>query len=415
MIGEENIGLLRYCSPYHGGWDIARMALLLPQSHILFICPYSCARIITLNAVQSGTKEQISVLGITEEQIVSGDYESLTVKVAQQVVRSLDKQPKVLILFMSCIDSLLTTDHQEEIVALSESFPDTKFVLFRMNPICRDSSGPPLIRMQRDLYDLLEPSQEIIPAVNYIGCNIMLPPENEQVQAICAGGYQVRHLSMFKTFQEFCELSNGYLNIVGLPLGLEAAQAMKRRLGIDFVMLPQNFDFADYSKTTSEICHKLNIELPDFHSIETRAEEALGHAAQVLNGFEVVVDSSAVLRPFSLAKLLVKYGFNVRCVYVDSANPPEKASIEWLQKNAPQVEMIDSGDILMPDKRNFKLREGLAIGLEASCYHRTTHTLDLFYDNGLWGYQGVIELANRIENALLAPYSILDVKEASLL
>ena len=52
MIADKTNGLPRFCHPYHGGWDVARIALDIPESRILFVCPISCARIICLNAIK---------------------------------------------------------------------------------------------------------------------------------------------------------------------------------------------------------------------------------------------------------------------------------------------------------------------------------------------------------------------------
>ena len=34
MIADQTNGLPRYCHPYHGGWDVARIALDIPESRI---------------------------------------------------------------------------------------------------------------------------------------------------------------------------------------------------------------------------------------------------------------------------------------------------------------------------------------------------------------------------------------------
>ncbi|MBE6118709.1 MAG: hypothetical protein E7188_09230, partial [Erysipelotrichaceae bacterium] len=75
MITDNTGGLPRYCHPYHGDWDVATIALDIPESRILFVCPVSCARNICLNAYNGNYKDRIDVLALSEDDIVSGNYE----------------------------------------------------------------------------------------------------------------------------------------------------------------------------------------------------------------------------------------------------------------------------------------------------------------------------------------------------
>ena len=35
---------LHYVSASHGGWGIVRMAALVPEAHLLFVCPSACGK-----------------------------------------------------------------------------------------------------------------------------------------------------------------------------------------------------------------------------------------------------------------------------------------------------------------------------------------------------------------------------------
>ena len=68
---------VHYCSPAHGGWGVVRVAMLVPESYQLFVCPSACGRHGALGAIEHGNKERLSYLYIDEADIVSGSYEDL--------------------------------------------------------------------------------------------------------------------------------------------------------------------------------------------------------------------------------------------------------------------------------------------------------------------------------------------------
>lgn len=49
---------LHYTSPGHGGWGIIRVAALIPESYLLFICPSACFRHGALGAIHTVTKTE---------------------------------------------------------------------------------------------------------------------------------------------------------------------------------------------------------------------------------------------------------------------------------------------------------------------------------------------------------------------
>lgn len=70
---------LHYVSASHGGWGIVRMAALVPEAHLLFVCPSACGRHNAVGASVAGIKHRVSYLFLTEADIVSGDFEQMIV------------------------------------------------------------------------------------------------------------------------------------------------------------------------------------------------------------------------------------------------------------------------------------------------------------------------------------------------
>ena len=101
---------LHYVSASHGGWGIVRMAALVPEAHLLFVCPSACGRHNAVGASVAGIKHRVSYLFLTEADIVSGDFEQMIVDNVDILFKALPKKPRALLIFTSCLDDLLGTD-----------------------------------------------------------------------------------------------------------------------------------------------------------------------------------------------------------------------------------------------------------------------------------------------------------------
>lgn len=100
---------LHYTSPGHGGWGIIRVAALIPESYLLFICPSACFRHGALGAIQHGYKNRISYLYITPADIVEG-YDRIIEEGTAELLEGTKEKIKVLFLFVSCLDDFIGTD-----------------------------------------------------------------------------------------------------------------------------------------------------------------------------------------------------------------------------------------------------------------------------------------------------------------
>lgn len=66
---------LHYASPAHGGWGVLKTGQLIPESYHLFVSPAACGRHGALAARLEGRNRTVSYYHLTEQSIVSGDYE----------------------------------------------------------------------------------------------------------------------------------------------------------------------------------------------------------------------------------------------------------------------------------------------------------------------------------------------------
>lgn len=410
MLENRQNATLRYCSPFHGDWDVARIALNLPESHILFVCPYSCARNVVLNATQFGLRERISVLGLTERDIVMGGNDLLTLEAAEQLIAQLPRRPRVLILFVSCIDSMLGADHEEELAELSQRHPDMRFLLMRMNPICQDTAVPPAMQLPKDLFSLLSPPEggKRDRAVNFIGGNVMLRTENELAEMLRRGGFELRHVATCPDYPAFERMAASALNLVQFPFGLPAARFLEERLGAEYLVMPLSPQLAAAEAFERQLALRLGLTPPDFPALYRSVEEEAAATRRLLGDMPVLLDSLVSLTPLALARALLELGLNVRGVYLYTGVGAEAEQQRWLAEHAPQVQIVDSAHFNVPNERRFEAQEAVALGIECACYAAVPHVARMTFDEGLWGFEGMCELLRRLRAAHSSHYDMRD-------
>ena len=155
VLGKDaSQATLHYCSPAHGGWGVVRVALLVPEAHLLFACPPACGRHGAIAAIEQGYRKKICYLCINDNEIVLGGYEAEIEQGVREVMRRVKPRPRALMIFMSCIDDLLGTDHAAAIRRM-EAEHGIPIRIARMNPISMYNKLPPGIRVQQTIYEFL--------------------------------------------------------------------------------------------------------------------------------------------------------------------------------------------------------------------------------------------------------------------
>jgi|GEM_PF-3992187 len=81
---------LHYIPPHGGGWGVVRMALLVPESVVLMVAPAVCGRISALRGLQVGYRKRFYLLGVTERDLVTGQYMEKISEAAAEILAHLD-------------------------------------------------------------------------------------------------------------------------------------------------------------------------------------------------------------------------------------------------------------------------------------------------------------------------------------
>ncbi|MEE1071085.1 MAG: nitrogenase component 1, partial [Cellulosilyticum sp.] len=249
---------VHYCSPAHGGWGVVRVAMLVPESYQLFVCPSACGRHGALGAIEHGNKERLSYLYIDEADIVSGSYEDLILEGVDALLEALEEMPKAMFIFVSCLDDLLGTDHVAILDVLNKKYP-IKFQVGHMNPITNGSKTPPPVTLQRKMYELVEGQGEKAETLNLLGNFVPLEENNELFDVLSQLGIkEIKHISEQKTFKAFEEMGESKYSLVLRPEAKVAAEDMKRHNKIDYRFLPVSYDMEVIAEQYKEIIEMIN-------------------------------------------------------------------------------------------------------------------------------------------------------------
>lgn len=407
---------MHYVSAAHGGWGIVRIAALVPESYLLFVCPFACGRHTALGGKECGIKDRVSYLFITEADIVSGDFEQMIIDSIGELFEALKKKPRVLFIFTSCLDDLLGTDHDAINAELSGMYPEVLFRHCKMNPISLDSSLPPGITLNMNIYSLLEKTEKKEKVVNILGCNVTLPETGDLKELLRQKGYRLCNVSDCKNFDEFSHMSDACLNIVAGPIALKAAQEMEERLDIPYIKGFVTYEPKEIGRFYRELSEALGMdfETPSFIYRE-KALDSVKKLRERIGEYPVAIDYQAVLKPYSLGCMLTENGIRVGMIASDTVAGHERENYEKLLKTSPQTLMANP---VRYDAVGFPYEGGqyLCIGFDCGYMTRSGKVVNLMQDEGLFGYDGICRLMEMMGEAYVRDADVKTmIKEAKLI
>lgn len=379
-----------------------KMGQLVPESYQLFVSPAACGRHGALAARMEDRKSRVSYLFLSEEDIVSGGYEDSIIKSAEKLLAHLKrrgKMPKVLMIFVSCIDDLLGTDHDALIMQLAEEFPDVRFTFAHMNPTSTDTGVPPAVNIQNKDYALLDKREDCDNGVNLIG-NLAPLRENSELFNVLRemGASTVRHISDYTTFSGYQEMAKSQLNLVTAPTGKYASTQMEKKLGIPFEMALTSFQIDCVKETYDNIAKRMGVTCPDFSAYEEKCKSIMKETAHALGDMEIIIDGETITRPFDLAKTLLEAGMKVKCVYEQKVLPSDETNFNWVRENHPEVKVLQPQHPKTTVTQKFGV-DCLSIGFSAAYISGARYVLDIAGQHGLYGFQGIIDLMGMIQEA----------------
>ena len=393
---------LEYNSPVHGNWNIVHTGMQVPETIQIYVCAENCMRGVVLTAAEMNAADRFSYVIVEEKDLLYSNLEELTIEGVTDVLNKRGDHPKAVLLFTVCLHHFLGSNLKYIYRKLEKRFPDICFIRCYMDPIMQKHSLTPDQKLRKAMYDPLPVCEADEKTVSVLGSDFVLDESSDIKRLLKRYGYRVRELPACNTWQELLEMSRGRLFLNCYPAGKYGMEAQAKRLGREHLYLPGSFSYEEIENQLKQLTDMLGLpELTEEELAHERAacEEKLAEAKNLMGEMPIVLDYLYHPRPLGLAKLLLTHGFCVKAIYLDGISPEEKEDFLWLQKYAPELELIATIQVKMRVPPRGGEEKVLAIGQKAAYFSRSRHFVNLVQGEGLYGFDGIRRTAELIMDA----------------
>lgn len=390
-------GGLEYNPPARGVWNIVHTGMLIPEAHQIFACAQGCLRGVILTAAEMNAIDRLSWISVSEEDMFDGTLESDIVDGVSEIIEKLEDRPRLILLYLSCIHLFAGCDFRVILEELSQRYPDVDFADCYMTPTMRTNVSPDVL-MRKQLYHALKPLPINERAVNIVGCDRATDEDSELVRIIKENGYTLRDVTSCTTYEEYLKMAEAAVNIAYLPTAKLSADELEKRFSARALYLPNCFDYDNIKENYAKLCEALGVEIPDFEEDIASAEKALDEARGVIGDMPIAIDFTAVTRPFELANLLVKHGFNVKYIVADDLGEDGEAFDE-LKKLRPDITIYSALNVNMLYAPYSVDEKVLAVGQKAAYYFATDNFVNIVANGGYYGFSGIVKIAELMVDA----------------
>lgn len=400
---------LEFNAPAHGTWNIVHTGMQIPESHQIYVCAANCMRGVVLTAAEMNAAHRFSMVILEENDLLEGTVEDITIQGTADAIRKLPNRPPAVLLFTVCVHHFLGCDLDRVYRKLQDLFPDIAFFRCYMDPIMSKSGLTPDQKLRRSMTELFPVTEPRKQTVSLLGGDFSLTKDCELRSVLHQNGWTLREIQDCGTFEEYLSLGESELFLTVYPSGLCGVEAAAKRLGRQFLYLPQCFGYDEIRANWRKLSDFLSISSPNHEEMCQICDAALLDALSVVGTTPISVDYTFHPRPLGLARLLLAHGFTVTSVYLDAVSQEEEQDFLWLRDNAPTLMLKAT---IRPEMRTApRKNEGkvLALGQKAAWFENTSYFVNLVQGGGLWGYSGICELCRLVIEAFQAEKDTRDL------
>ncbi len=400
---------LEFNAPVHGTWNIVHMGMLVPEARQIYVCASNCMRGVVLTAAEMNLADRFSFVILEENDLMEGTVEDITIEGVTDVLRRLPALPPAVLLFTVCVHHFLGCDLNRIYRELEKRFPEVTFVRCFMDPIMQKNGCTPDQKLRKSMCDLLPECEPVAKTVTLLGNDFALEDTADIRRLLTRNGYTLRETPACKTYKEYLNLSQGEVFLSVYPPAQYGVRQAAERLGRRTLYLPMSFDYGEIALSLHALCDALGLPDPILSHEVQACETALSQALQTIGSVPIYIDYTVHPRPLGLACLILSHGFNVQGVYLDSVSGEERAALDWLKENAPDLLLMPTIQPLMRVVPRESAEKILAIGQKAAWFKGTPYFVNLVQGGGLWGFDGIRRMAARMEEAFLTEKDTEDI------
>ena len=393
---------LAYSSPCRGTWNIVHYGLLVPEAHLIFVCPVSCLRGVVLTTAEMGpdAMKLLSTIAVGEDNILNGDMEEELQKGVERVIESLPKRPRMVMIYTSCIHHFLAVNYQRVYKVLHEKYPDIEFTDCYMDPIMRRKT-PPMANIKRQVLRPLKDVEKNPFQANIIGNCFPMGEHCDLVLYMRENGIPFYDLTTMQSFDEYHNMASSSVNFSFHGNVKWAAKDLEVRLHQKHVFMRESYDYDTIDEDMKKAAESFGTEAISAERIaeeRKKTEEAVADLKAYIGDTPLSIDDTAVDRPLELALYLTRRGFDVESVIME-VNGESEEVFNALKAEKPDLKVYSAENYTMRRAR-FK-HEGKIIGIGAkSAYvNDSPYFVNINENDGMYGYAGIRHLCDLIKEA----------------
>jgi len=395
---------LVYAPPARGVWNIVHIGFLMPESHEIFVCAEGCIRGVVLTAHEAGFESRFSTVVIQERNVIDGDMEYQIIDGVSDVLNRLEKKPKAVEVYTSCIHYFCGCDLDFVYRKLREKFPHIYFSDCYMTPITRKSGITPDEKMRRQLYSLINDENKDVSdnSITMVANVYALDETSDFRQILKKANVNYRDITLSKTWQDYQDLGKSkcfaYTNLAAE----KACKTLSSRLEKKSYYYPICYRKEDIRKNNKQLCELVNLKSFDTEVIENEIDILIEEVKVLLKDFSIVLDYTATARVLNLTRFFIELGLNVKKVYLDSVNNSDREDFIYLKENCENLILSSPTH---PAARFLHNKENssekiLAIGQKCAYFEGTSNFVNLVEGNSYCGFDGLEKLLIDIIDAI---------------
>ena len=412
---------LYFNSPGAKGFGVKRAGLAVPESVMLLVSPRCCGRNTSLFRTAPEYKDKFFFQLLDDTDIVTGRHLTKIPQAAEELLEVLDKKPSAIMICITCVDALLGTD-MERVCRKVTDKTGVPAVACYMYALTREKRLPPMAAVRTSVYSLLEKQEKRNSAdMNILGYFTPLFDSSELYPLMKSIGIKnIRELSRCKNFDEYKGLSKANFNLVLNPEARAAAQDIQDRLGIPFIELLRLYRIEKIHNQYHLLGEALGADLNDSEYYEN-ARRTIDNFKAKYGALTFSVGEIQNGDPIEMSLMLVEEGFKVNEIFA-TVGELNFRFLKRLAELSPGTKVYSnlspsmmyynsisndaSADNVSTETSSADTREespssiDIFIGSDSLYYHPEIPGVEWCDDEQPFGYDGVVKLFERLDDAL---------------